>query len=66
MERIENLGIIQKKKVKMIQKSERKSQSSCSTGNENVFDLGLDDSGCQNILFNCLNNLEKSFYEIFD
>ena len=50
----------------MIQKSERKSQNSCSTGNENVFDLGLDDSGYQNILFNCLNNLEKKVYEIFD
>ena len=50
----------------MIQKSERKSQNSCSTGNENVKDLGLDDSGYQNILFNCLNNLEKKVYEIFD
>ena len=66
MKRIKKLEISQKNKVKMIQKSEIKNQSNCSAADENISDQRLDDSGCQNILFNCLNNLGTRVTEIFD
>ena len=32
----------------------KESQDSCSVNDGNVFDQGIDDLGCQNLLFNCL------------
>ena len=36
----------------------KESQDSCSVDDGNIFDQGIDDSGCQNVLFNCLKNTE--------
>ena len=36
----------------------KESQDSCSIDDGNILDQGIDDSGCQNVLFNCLKNTE--------
>ena len=57
----------QKNKIKTIQKIVRKeSQVSRSVDDGNIFNQGLDDSGYQNIFFNCLKNLEKMVTETFN
>ena len=41
-------------------------QGSCSVDDSNVFDEGLEDVDCKNILYNCLKKLETRVTEIFD
>ena len=52
-------------KSRQLKNVREESEGSCSVHDSNVFDEGLDDSDCNNILHNCLKKIEIRFTENF-